>query len=213
MGYPAFLYPYIPPDLPRIIVVDMVYCPKCGKELPVDAVFCDKCGQKMDEPVSLFEERWKHKYERRLERFERSDRGSDYLDGVGFGVFLIAIAWVYLQYTWVWEEIVVWFRSWVNGPTMLPLILTEPIFLFFVIMSVWGLVEGALRMVSGRVAKGLGNVIGAVGGFAVAYLIRLYGQGAISGASLLPSFIIIIGASIVLSAIVSSFLWSSPRRD
>lgn len=213
MGYQAFLYPYIPPLLPRITVVDMVYCPKCGKELPVDAVFCDRCGQKMDEPVSPFEERWKHKYERRLERFERSDRGSDYLDGVGFGVFLIAIAWVYLEYTWVWEEIVVWFRSWVNGPTMLPLILTEPIFLFLVIMSVWGLVEGALRMVSGRVAKGLGNVIGAVGGFAVAYLIRLYGQGAIIGVSLLPSFIIIIGASIVLSAIVSSFLWSSPRRD
>ncbi len=213
MGYQAFLYPYIPPLLPRIIVVDMVYCPKCGKELPVDAVFCDRCGQKMDEPVSPFEERWKHKAEWRLERCERSERGSDYLDGVGFGVFLIVIAWVYLEYTWVWEEVVVWFRSWVNGPTMLPLILTEPIFLFFVIMSVWGLVEGALRMVSGRLAKGLGNVISAVGGFAVAYLIRLYGQGAISGASLLPSFIIIIGASIVLSAIVSSFLWSSPRRD
>jgi len=166
----------------------------------------------MDEPVSPFEERWKHRYERRLEKFERSDRGSDYLDGVGFGVFLIAIAWVYLQFPWVWEEVVVWFRSWVNGPTMLPLILTEPIFLFLVIMSAWGLVEGALRLMSGSVAKGLENVIGAIGGFAVAYLVRLFGQGAISGANLLPSFVIIIGASIVLSAVVSSFVWSS-RRD
>jgi hypothetical protein len=95
---------------------------------------------------------------------------------------------------------------------MLPLILTEPIFLFFVIMSAWGLVEGALRMVSGHIVKGIGNVVGAIGGFAVAYLIRLFGQGAISGANLFPSFVIIIGASIVLSAIVSSFVWSS-RRD
>ena len=167
----------------------------------------------MDEPVSSFEGRWRRRYERRFERFERLERGPDYLDGVGFGVFLIAIAWVYIQYPWVWGEIAAWFRGWVNGPTVLPLILTEPIFLFFVIMSAWGLVEGALRMVSGRVAKGLGNIVGAIGGFAVAYLIRLYGQGAISGTNLLPSFIIIIGASIVLIAIVSSFVRSSPRRD
>jgi hypothetical protein len=205
MSYLVFLYPYIPPLLPRIIVVDMVYCPKCGKEIPVDAVYCDRCGQKMDEAASPFEERWKRRYERRFEHFERSDRGSDYLDGVGFGVFLIAIAWVFLQYPWVWEEIVAWFRGWVNGPTVLPLILTEPIFLFFVIMSTWGLVEGALRMVSGRISRGLGNIVGAICGFAVAYLIRLFGQGAISGASLIPGFIIIIGTSIVLSAVVNSF--------
>jgi len=47
----------------------------------------------------------------------------------------------------------------------------------------------------------------------VAYMVRLYGQGAISGADLLPGLIIIIGASIVLSAVVHSFAWSSPRRD
>jgi hypothetical protein len=205
MGCPVFLYPYIPPLLPRIIVVEMVYCPKCGKELPVEAVYCDRCGQKIDEAASPFEERLKRRYERRFEQFERFDRGPDYLDGVGFGVFLIAIAWVYLQYPWVWEEIVAWFSGWVKGPTVLPLILTEPVFLFFVIMSTWGLVEGTLRIVSGRVSKGLGNMVGAISGFAVAYLIRLYGQGAIIGTNLIPCFIIIIGASIVLSAIVNSF--------
>jgi hypothetical protein len=167
----------------------------------------------MDEPVSPFERRWRPRYLGRLERFERSDRGSDYLDGVGFGIFLIAVAWVYLQYPWVWEEVVAWFRCWVNGPTLLPIILTEPIFLFFVITSAWGLFEGALRMVSGRVAKGLGNVVGAIGGFALAYIIRLYGQGMIVGANLLPSFIIIIGVSIVLSAVVGSFSRSYPQRD
>lgn len=192
----------------------MAFCAKCGKKLPADAVFCDRCGQKLDAPAKPFEGQWSRRFDRRMEmRFERFDRGPDYLDGVGFGVFLIDVAWVYLQYPGVWGEIITWLRSWVNGPTMLPIGLTEPIFLFFIIMSVWGLVEGFLRMVSGRVVKGIGNVVGALGGFAVAYIIMLYGQGTISGADLLPGFIIIIGAAIVLSAIVNSFTWSSLRRD
>ena len=193
----------------------MVYCPKCGKELPADAAFCDKCGQKMDEPVSPFEGRWSRRFERRMKRrFERFDRGPDYLDGVGFGVFLITVAWVYLQFPWVWEEVTAWFRSWVNGPTMLPVILAEPIVLFFLVMGGWGLIEGALRVVSGRVMRGVGNVVGALGSLAIAYMVRLYGQGAISGADILPFFIMIIGASVVLSAVVGSIAWSfSPRRD
>jgi hypothetical protein len=149
----------------------------------------------------------------RLGRLERWDRGPDYLDGVGFGVFLIVVAWVYLQYPWVWDAIVAWFRTWTNGPTMLPLILSQPIFLFFAMMGVWGILEGGLRMVSGRVMRGLGNVVSALGSFALAYMIQLYGQGSLSGSALLPGFIIIIGASIVLSAIVNSFAWSSARRD
>ena len=148
-----------------------------------------------------------------MDRIERIDRGPDYLDGVGFGVFLIAIAWVYLQYPWVGNEIIAWFRTWTTGPTILPLILSQPIFLFFVIMGAWGILEGALRMASGRVMRGIGNIVGALGSFAIAYMIQLYGQGSISGSALLPGFIIIIGASIVLSAIVNSFAWSSTRRD
>jgi hypothetical protein len=191
----------------------MVFCAKCGKELPADAVFCDRCGQKLDAPVTTFDGLWNRRFERRMEmRFNRFDRGPDYLDGVGFGVFLIGLAWVYIQYPSVWGEIVTWFRSWVNGPTMLPVSLTEPIFLFFVIMSVWGLIEGALRMMSGRVAKGIGNVVGALGGFAVAYIVMIYGQGKINGVDLLPGFIIIIGATIVLSAVVNSFRYL-PRRN
>jgi hypothetical protein len=194
----------------------MIYCPKCGKELPDDAAFCDRCGHKMGEPVPPtppFEGRWERRWERRMDRIERLDRGPDYLGGVGFGVFLIAIAWVYLQYPWVWDEIVAWFRTWTAGPTMLPLILAQPIFLFFVIMGAWGILEGGLRMASGRVMRGIGNIVSALGNFAIAYMVQLYGQGSISGSALLPGFIIIIGASIVLNAIVNSFAWYSTRRD
>ncbi len=190
----------------------MIYCPRCGEELPDDAAFCDRCGQKIGEPVGSPDGRWGGRHARRVERrLERADR-ADYLGGVGFGVFLIAVAWVYLQYPWVTTEFVAWFQRWVNGPTALPVILVEPIFLFFIIMGVWGLVEGGLRMISGRISRGLGNVVGALGSFAFAYLIRSYGQGLIDASGLLPAFIIIVGASIALSAVVSSFAWS-PRRD
>jgi hypothetical protein len=205
--YPAFIS--------RFLVVWMVYCPKCGKELPADAVFCDRCGQKMSEPV-VPTERWESRFERRMERrFERwENHGPDYLDGVGFGVFLIAVAWVYLQYPWVWEEFTAWFSGWINGPTMLPLILAEPIVLFFMVMGGWSLIEGTLRVVSGRVMKGLSNVIGSIGSLAIAYMMRLYGQGEINGSAILPYFIMIIGATIVLSAVVGTIAWStSPRRD
>ena len=199
----------------------MIYCPKCGKELPDDAAFCDRCGHKMSESVSHtpsrpFEGRWERRWERRMDRFERMerlDRGPDYLDGVGFGVFIIAIAWVYLQYPWVWDEIMAWLRTWTTGPMMLPLILAHPIFIFFVVMSAWGIIEGGLRMASGRVIRGLGNIVSALGSFAIAYMIQLFGQGSMSGSALLPGFIIIIGSSILLSAIVNFFAWSSTRRD
>ncbi len=187
----------------------MIYCPQCGKELPDAAAFCDRCGHKIGEPVAPSEGRWRGRYAARV---ERATRGPDYLDGVGFGVFLIAVAWVYLQYPWVGTELVAWFRTWVNGPTYLPVILVEPIFLFFIIMGGWGLAEGGLRMISGRISRGLGNIVGALGNFAIAYLIRSYGQGLIAASGLLPGFVIIIGASIVLSAILGSFAWS-PRRD
>ncbi len=191
----------------------MVYCPSCGNQLPDDAVFCDRCGHKMSEPVYRHEERWR-RFERSFDRWERRDRGPDYLEGVGFGVFLIAAASLWLQYPWFWTELTAWFRTWGGGPTMLPVILAEPIVLFFMVMGIWGLVKGGIYMASGRVGKGLGDAVGALFDFGVAYMFRLYGQGAIAGTSLLPGFIILCGASIVVSAVAHGFAWSfSPRRD
>jgi hypothetical protein len=92
--------------------------------------------------------------------------------------------------------------------------LAEPIALFFLIMGVWGLVKGGVYMVSGRIGKGLGDAVGALFSFGIVYMLRLYGQGAIAASSLLPGFIILCGASIVVSAVAHSFMWSfSSRRD
>jgi hypothetical protein len=190
----------------------MIYCAKCGKGLPDDATFCDKCGQKVNEPVSP-SERWERRWERRMDgRFNISDYRKDYLDGVGFGVFLIAIAVLILQYPWFWTEVTAWFSSWTHGPNMIPVILAEPVALFFTVMGGWGLVEGALRIISGRTMKGLMNVVSGLTGLAFAYMVRLYGQGALASSDILPFFIIIVGASIVLSAVLGSLAWSS-RRD
>jgi len=192
----------------------MVYCQKCGEQLPDDALYCSRCGQKLSEPVqsepSGLEERatWRagRAEERIRERIEkrREEMGPDYLDGVGFGVFLIVVAWVYLQFPAVFSNFLRWFEKWTNGPTILPLVLVEPIALFFTLMGAWGIVEGAIRSASGRVSKGIGNIVGGFMSLALAYMFRAYGAGTLAPSALLPAFIIIIGAGILISALLRS---------
>ncbi len=191
----------------------MIYCPKCGEQLPDDALYCSKCGQKLSEPVQPEPtgpaERAKWRAERAEERIERRERrreemGPDYLDGVGFGVFLIVVAWTYLQFPSVFSNFLRWFETWTHGPTFLPLVLVEPIALFFTLMGAWGIVEGAIRSASGRVSKGIGDIVGGFMSLALAYMFRSYGAGNLAPSALLPAFIIIIGASILISALLRS---------
>jgi hypothetical protein len=192
----------------------MIYCPKCGEQLPDDALYCSRCGQKLSEPVQVeptgptesatrraerAEERIKERIERR-----REEMGPDYLDGVGFGVFLIVVAWTYIQFPSVFSNFLRWFETWTNGPTILPFTLVEPIALFFTLMGAWGIVEGAIRSASGRIGKGIGNIVGGFMSLALAYMFRSYGAGTLAPSALLPAFIIIIGASILVSALLRS---------
>ena len=117
-------------------------------------------------------------------------------------------AWVYLQYPWVWSEFTAWFRSWVNGPTMLPLILAEPIALFFTIMGGWGIVEGAIRTLSGTLHERLGNIVGGAGGLPIAYMIGSMGKARYGVATCSTYFIMIMGATIILSAVIGVALGS-----
>ena len=181
----------------------LVYCPKCGKELTEKATFCDRCGQRLGESRStpFFEDRISKRIEKTLDR-----HGPDYLDGIGFGVFLIAAAWTFLQFPLVFDDLLFWMRTWRNGLTMLPMVLIEPLVLFFIIMGSWGIIEGAIRITSGRIAKGIGNIVSGLGSLALAYLFRSYGNGIIAETAIIPSLVIIIGASVVLSSIFNSII-------
>ena len=182
----------------------MVVCPKCGEKLADDAVYCSNCGQKIEGPVTPSPiPRVRVEVDRELRR-----RGPDYLDGVGFGVFLIAVAYMYLQFPWVFDEIIRWLRTWSRaGPTMLPVILVDPVALFFIIMGGWGIVEGALRIIAGRIKKGVGNIVGGIFGLSIAYVLYLYQDGSIQSSAILPILIILLGASIAVSALAEIPRW------
>jgi len=174
--------------------MDLVYCPKCGKEQPPDTQYCDRCGQKINEPVNRV----------RIDLF-RDYSKTEWLDGVGFGVFLIVVASVLLRYSWFFDEFSSWLKTWqYTGPTMIPPNLIPPIFYFFVLMGAWGILEGLIRISLGaKLSRGLRNMVG--GGFSigVAFILRTYSLGRLSHSNIFPAFIILFALMIIISGIVT----------
>jgi len=174
----------------------MVYCPKCGKELPGNVVYCDGCGQKISGPTTSPAReaggRW-------------SRREPDYMGGVSFGVFLIVVAWVFLQYPAIWQWFIDWLKEWESsGPTALPLVLVEPVSLFFLAFGGWEIISGFIRWgTGGRLSAAVSDVVGGFFGVALGYAFREYGAGVIAWGSMLPIFIILVGGSILLSTLFS----------
>ena len=172
----------------------MVYCPKCGKELSSDIKYCDRCGHKISEPFNRVDINIIREYAK-----------NDWLDGVGFGIFILVVASVFLRYSWFLEEFSLWLKTWeFTGPTMVPPILIPPIFYFFILMGAWGILEGIIRIfLNGRLSKGLRDMIG--GGFSlgIALILRTYAIGRLSASNILPAFLIVFALIIVVSGIVS----------
>ena len=174
----------------------MVSCPRCGKELPEEAVYCDRCGQRLGGqtigPAGEARGRWRR-------------REPDYMGGIGFGVFLIVVAWVFLQYPSVGQWFIDWLRGWgTYGPTALPIVLAEPASLFSLAFGGWQILSGFIRWgVGGRHSAAVSDVIGGIFGVSLGYALREYGAGVIAWGSMLPIFIILVGGSILLSALFS----------
>lgn len=174
----------------------MVYCPRCGKELPEGAVYCDGCGQKLSSPTTG---------PAREARGEWRRREPDYMGGVGFGVFLIIVAWVFLQYPVIGQWFIDWFKEWESsGPTALPVVLVEPVSLFFLAFGEWEILSGFIRWgVGNRLSAVVSDITGGLFGVALGYAFREYGADVIAWGSMLPIFIILVGGSILLSAFFS----------
>lgn len=138
-------------------------------------------------------------------RGEWRRREPDYMGGVGFGVFLIIVAWVFLQYPAIGQWFIDWFKEWQSaGPTALPVVLVEPMSLFFLAFGGWEILSGFIRWgVGGRLSAAVSDVAGGLFGVALGYAFREYGAGVIAWGSMLPIFIILVGGSILLSAFFS----------
>ena len=172
----------------------MKHCPRCGKELPDEAEYCTRCG----EHVGLLGSERRHRY-----------ASTSWLDGVGFGVFLIAAAWVIIQFPFFWGDLVAWAQTFSSGITMPPAVLVEPLAVFFTIEGWWGIGQGVIRGVSGgSPSQAVSDIVGGCLWLAFVYVLRGYAAGIISPSFIVPFFIIGIGVSVLVSGLVSGFAFS-----
>ena len=134
----------------------------------------------------------------------------DFLEGVGFGVFLLVVATIALNYPGVHRVLFDWVRSWgVSGLTPVPGQLLPPLYWFFTAMGTWSLISAVIRYYSGwnswRAAQ---DVVGGVFNFFMVYLIQRYGTAAFTWRILFPAFLVFVGAQVVISV----FIFPSMRR-
>lgn len=134
----------------------------------------------------------------------------DVLEGVGFGVFLLVVATIALNYPGVHRVLFEWVRSWgVSGLTPLPVQLLSPLYWFFTAMGTWSLISAVIRFYSGWNSwRATQDLVGGVFNFFIVYLIQQYGTAAFTWRLLFPAFLVFVGAQIVISV----FVFPSMRR-
>lgn len=128
-----------------------------------------------------------------------------WLDSVGFGVFLLIIAFIFLRYPWFIDEFIIWIKNWsIFGPYMAPITLIPPIYNFFILIGIWNILKGLLKIFLGvKILKSFKDII--EGGFdlGIALILRTYYLGKITAPNILSAFLILLGLTIILTGFVS----------
>ncbi len=172
--------------------------------MPNGAAYCPKFGARMGEGGRVLPET---RYERRRAELE-ARRRTDPIGAAGFGVFLIVVAVIYINFPGVFGGFIDWLSSWADtGPTMLPTTLVEPVVWFFLGMGAWSIAAALIRGLSGmRTSAAVRDFFGGLANFGIAYVLREYAAGALTWITFIALFFIILGGSILLSGIVNSFM-------
>jgi uncharacterized RDD family membrane protein YckC len=134
----------------------------------------------------------------------------DFLEGIGFGVFLLVVATIAFNYPGIHRVLFNWVRGWgMSGLTPVPGELLPPLYWFFTAMGTWSVISAVIRYYSGwnswRAAQ---DLVGGVFNFFMVYMIQRYGTAAFTWNVLFPAFLVFVGAQIVISV----FIYSSMRR-
>ena len=167
----------------------MVSCANCGAKNPEDATYCAKCGARLE------------KRARPIRRREEAD----YLGALSAGVVLIILALTYLRYPFDLSLIVNYFESLATYQRFIkpPLALLNPVIFFFNAVGVWSLALSALRIVfQRRVRRAIGDLVGGLFSFFVAFLLTSYANDVLRGQAVLAYFVIGIGVVVVVNAII-----------
>ncbi len=134
----------------------------------------------------------------------------DFLEGIGFGVFLLVVATIAMNYPGIHRVLFSWVRGWgESGLTPVPGELLPALYWFFTAMGTWSVISAVIRYYSGwnswRAAQ---DLVGGVFNFFMVYLIQRYGTAAFTWNILFPAFLVFVGAQIVISV----FIFPSMRR-
>jgi uncharacterized RDD family membrane protein YckC len=140
-----------------------------------------------------------------------SDGGDrvDPLGSAGFGVFLIVMATIALNFPGLSAVLVEWIHSWgVSGVSWPPSELATPVYWFFMAMGSWSIIVAAIRYLMNWYAhKAPQDIVGGVFNLLLAYLVRFYGFSFFNWRVVVPLFIVMVGAQMLVGGLLR------PRRD
>jgi uncharacterized RDD family membrane protein YckC len=133
----------------------------------------------------------------------------DPLDSAGFGVFLIVVATIALNFPGLSTVLVEWVRSWsASGVSWPPSELATPVYWFFMAMGSWSIIEAVIRyLMNWSPHKAPQGIVGGVFNFLLAYLVQYYGFSFFSWRVVVPLVIVLVGTQMFIGGLLR------PRRD
>ena len=128
----------------------------------------------------------------------------DPLDSAGFGVFLIVVATIALNNPGLRTVMVEWVRSWgVSGLSWPPAELAPAAYWFFMAMGSWSILSAAIRyLMAWSPWRAPQDIVGGVFNFLLAYLVWSYGFSFFTWRVVVPLFIIMVGAQILVGGLL-----------
>ncbi|MBN2334590.1 RDD family protein [Candidatus Bathyarchaeota archaeon] len=161
-------------------------------------------------PGVMFQRPTRRSFDDTFAEFGDWGERSDLLEGAGFGVFLIVVATIVLNYPGTHLVVLDWVRSWMaSGITPIPEALLAPLYWFFTAMGTWGVLTAVIRYYTGwnrwRAAQ---DILGGLFNFYLAYIIQRHGIGAFTWSILFPAFLVFVGGQVI----VSVFLFPKKKR-
>lgn len=208
----------------------MTYCTKCGAHNPDDASYCFNCGERLDKrmpPADQFAKRVEHGAEEFAERTRRATtqcfgpppaRRREALDGLGiasFAFFLILISGIYIINPNIINEIVAFIRDFrlvevASGITLVAPASNHPVLYgaglqFCIAFGLFQTLILTLRFFRGSsLKKKAETASGMVFWFGAAILTGILSAESISWFTFVAGLIILVGLSIVISALAPS---------
>jgi uncharacterized RDD family membrane protein YckC len=130
--------------------------------------------------------------------------GVDPLDSAGFGVFLIVIATLALNFQGLSTVLVEWVRSWsVSGVSWPPSELATPAYWFFMAMGSWSIIEAVIRyLMNWSPYKAPQGIVGGVFNFLLAYFVQFYGLSFFNWRVMVPLLIVMVGAQMLVGGLL-----------